>query len=57
MNTWAKYVVSFFVLVVVLSVVIYTFGPREYRDAYRSGKTPVGQLSSDAHLVSPGQAK
>lgn len=53
MNTWAKYVISFFILVVVLSVLVFTFGPKNNRESFRDGRSPVGQLPSD-HVEAPG---
>ncbi|MES2964679.1 MAG: hypothetical protein V4760_12375 [Bdellovibrionota bacterium] len=54
MNSWAKYSISFFILVLVLSALILTFGPWENREAFRAGVSPVGQLPSDATLSSQG---
>lgn len=54
MNTWAKYSISFFVLVLILTALIFSFGPRVNRDALRSGVSPVGQLPSDSHIQSNG---
>ncbi len=56
MNSWAKYVVGFFAFILVLSALIFAFGPREHRDAFWSRSSPVGQLPSDAHLENSGQS-
>lgn len=55
MNSWARYVVAFFALVVVLSALLIAFGPREYRAALWSSETPVGQLPADSQMENPGQ--
>lgn len=55
MQTWLKYVVSFFALVLILTGFIYAFGPASTRQAARSGETATGQLNSNAQLVSPGE--
>lgn len=54
MSTWVKYSISFFVLVLILSALVFTFGPREQRDAFYRGESPVGQLPANQHIQSQG---
>ena len=55
MQTWLKYCLSFFALILILTGFIYAFGPASTRQAFRSGETQTGQLNSNASLTSPGE--
>ena len=55
MQTWLKYVISFFALSLILTGFIFAFGPASTRQAFRSGEMQTGQLDSNAHLASPGE--
>lgn len=55
MQTWAKYAISFFALILILTGFIYWFGPASTRQAFRSGETQTGQLRADAQLETPGE--
>lgn len=56
MQTWAKYALSFFVLILVLTGFIFAFGPASTRNAFRSGEMATGQLRADHELKTPGEA-
>jgi uncharacterized protein YjeT (DUF2065 family) len=56
MQSWFKYALSFFALVLLLSGFIYVLGPSSTRQAARSGESPVGQLSPNSTLTSVGEA-
>lgn len=51
MKLWLKYVVGFFVLVIVLTGLLIGFGPSQYRDALMNAESPIGQLPADAQLA------
>jgi hypothetical protein len=55
MQTWAKYCLSFFVLILILTGAIYAFGPATSREAFRSGESATGQLRADHQTLSPGE--
>lgn len=55
MQTWAKYVISFFVLILVLTGFIFAFGPASTRAAFRSGESQTGQLRADHQTINPGE--
>jgi hypothetical protein len=56
MQTWAKYSLSFFALILVLTGFIFFFGPASTRQAFNSGETQTGQLRADHQTISPGEA-
>ncbi len=56
MQTWAKYALSFFALILILTGFIFAFGPASTRNAFESGETATGQLRADHQLTSPGEA-
>ena len=56
MQTWAKYVLSFFALILVLTGFIFAFGPASTRAAFKSGETQTGQLRADHQTINPGEA-
>lgn len=56
MQSWFKYAIAFFALVLVLTGFIYVLGPASTRQAFRSGETQTGQLlNSDQTLKSAGE--
>jgi hypothetical protein len=55
MQTWAKYALSFFALILILTGFIFAFGPASTRQAYRSGEMATGQLSANHQTRSPGE--
>lgn len=54
MRTWWKYAVSFFVLCLVLTAMIVSFGPKQHRDAIRSEQDSHG-VQQNRVLENPGQ--
>lgn len=58
MQTWFRYTLAFFALVLVLTGFIYVLGPSSTREAVRSGEMQTGQILDPDHtLTSKGEAK
>lgn len=55
MQTWAKYALSFFALILILTGFIFAFGPSSTRNAFHSGEMATGQLRADHELKTPGE--
>lgn len=56
MQSWFRYSLAFFALVLVLTGFIYVLGPASTREAAQSGETQTGQILDPDHtLVSQGE--
>jgi hypothetical protein len=55
MVSWIRMMVGLFALTLILSLAIYFFGPRTFRESFHDSESPVGQIGVSGATHSRGK--